>query len=125
MTENVSKLNQKARLAYIEAHLLFETQAEMAVACKVDRRTIERDIVKWKQGGGFDRFLEREFFQLYGKEKLQNPSRALDRIVTLMIKRISETEQVTSQPKISNPVNELIEISRVEPCSNNSEQSPS
>jgi hypothetical protein len=90
MSQNVAKLNQKTRLEIIENELLFKTLEEIAEECKVTRRTIDRDIRKWKDRGGFDRFLEQEFFQLYGIEKRVNPSRALDRIITLMIRRMTE-----------------------------------
>jgi hypothetical protein len=98
MSQNVAKLNQKARTDYIEQNILFKTTTDIATDCKVSRRTIERDITKWKQKGGFDRFLDREFFQLYGTEKLTNPSRALDRIIALMIKRVPELETKPEQP---------------------------
>jgi hypothetical protein len=89
-SENVAKIKQKARLAYIETHILLETQQEMAEACGVERKTIERDIDKWKKSGGYKKFLFKEFFELYGIEKRENPSRALDRIVTLLLKDTQE-----------------------------------
>jgi hypothetical protein len=98
MTQNVAKLNQKARTDYIEQNILFKTTTEIAQDCKVSRRTIERDITKWKAKGGFDRFLDREFFELYSKEKLTNPSRALDRVITLMVKRVPELETKSEAP---------------------------
>jgi glutathionylspermidine synthase len=98
MSENVAKANYKARIQHIEENILYKTLAEIAQECGVNPRTIDRDIVKWKANGGFDKFLDREFFQLYGKEKLTNPSRALDRVVTLMIRRIPETETKPEQP---------------------------
>jgi hypothetical protein len=116
MSHNVPKTNQKARLQYIEEHLLFETHEEMATACNVNRKTIERDLTKWKLSGGFDKFLEQEFFQLYSKEKLTNPSRALDRIVTLMIRRVPDSETKEAPNKL------VIEI--VDPESPNKIQTP-
>jgi len=95
---NVAKLNYKARIQNIEANILYKTLDEIAVECGVNPRTIDRDIVKWKSRGGFDKFLDREFFSLYGKEKLTNPSRALDRIVTLMIRRAPELETKPEAP---------------------------
>jgi hypothetical protein len=98
MSLNVAKLNQKARLQYIETNLLYKTLDEIATDCGVNPRTIDRDILKWKQHGGFDKFLDREFFILYGKEKLTNPSRALDRIITLMVRRLPDMETKPEQP---------------------------
>jgi hypothetical protein len=111
MSLNVAKLNQKARTAYIEHNIIYKTLDEIADACGVNPRTIDRDILKWKQKGGFDKFLDREFFTLYGKEKLTNPSRALDRIITLMIRRIPESETKEKPSKF------VIEI--VDPDSSN------
>jgi hypothetical protein len=98
MSQNVAKINQKARTEYIEQNILYKTTTDIAEECGVSRRTIERDISKWKKKGGFDKFLDREFFSLYGKEKLTNPSRALDRIITLMIRRLPENENKPEQP---------------------------
>jgi len=97
VTKPTGKLRQKARIEYIEKHILFETQEEMSEFCGVNRRTIARDIDKWKQKGGYNRFLIKEFFELYGKEKIENPSRALDRILYLMTKdKNADTSPITS-----------------------------
>lgn len=68
MSLNVAKLNYKARIHQIEENILYKTLDEIAQECNVNPRTIDRDIVKWKRTGGFDRFLDREFFQLYGSD---------------------------------------------------------
>ena len=98
MSLNVAKLNYKARIEYIEHNILYKTLDEIATVCNVNPRTIDRDIAKWKQRGGFDKFLDREFFQLYGAEKLQNPSRALDRVVALMVRRMPDMKINVVEP---------------------------
>jgi transcriptional antiterminator len=98
MSQIVPKLRFKERIAYIEANLIFKTQEEMATELNISRKTICRDLTKWKANGGFDRFLHREFFELYGIEKRKDTSRALDRIVTLMIRRIPDLENKVEQP---------------------------
>ena len=98
MSQNVSKLRYQERIAYIEKNLIFQSQEEMATELNVTRKTIQRDILKWKANGGFDRFLHSEFFELYGIEKRKDTSRALDRIITLMIRRIPESENKMEQP---------------------------
>jgi len=113
---NVAKLNQKARITYLEHNILYETLDQIAEHCGVNPRTIDRDVLKWKQKGGFDKFLEREFFSLYGKEKLQNPSRALDRIITLMIRRNPENDLKQTPDKF------VIEL--VDPDNPNKVQTP-
>jgi len=84
MSQDVPKLRQSARLKHIAQNILFKTQEEIAKDCGVDRKTIQRDIEKWKQKGGFSRFLIKEFFELYGKERHINPSKALDRIMWML-----------------------------------------
>jgi transcriptional antiterminator len=101
MSQNVAKLRQKERLAYIEANLIFKTQEEIAEDLQVSRKTIERDLDKWKRRGGMRRFLIKEFFELYGKEKLENTSKALDRIVTLLTKEMVREDEAEKQaPKV-------------------------
>jgi transcriptional antiterminator len=98
MSQDVPKLRFQERIAYIEANLIFQTQEEMATALNTSRKTIQRDLTNWKADGGFDRFLQREFFELYGIEKRKDTSKALDRIVTLMIRRVPETDNKVEQP---------------------------
>lgn len=98
MSLNVAKLNHKARVEYIKKNILFENLDDIAKHCQVDPRTIDRDIQKWKQRGGFDSFLEKEFFELYGLEKRENPSRALDRVITLMLRRMPTEKQEAEVP---------------------------
>lgn len=119
MSFNVAKLNQKNRMDYIEQNILFKTLDEIAQDCNVNPRTIDRDIQKWKDKGGFDRFLQKEFFELYGIEKRQNPSAALNRIMYLMGKQLQRPP--TLNFKIGKLVNELITISRETTCNNTPE----
>jgi DNA-binding CsgD family transcriptional regulator len=94
MSQNESKttpkLRQKERLNLIEKRILFKSQEEIALELGVSRSTIERDIERWRNKGGFKRFLYKEFFPLYGQEKLVNPSRALDRIMYLLGKEMEQ-----------------------------------
>ena len=117
MSQNVSKLRQTARLQTIEKNILFMTQEELAEACNVDRKTIQRDIDKWRSKGGFKKFLIKEFFELYSKEKLVNPSLALNRVMALLLRE--EAKQAPDQIvniNINSQVNELIQISRDQTC---------
>ena len=98
MSLDVAALSYKARIKKLEHSLLFKKLDEIAKDCNVNPRTIDRDIVKWKAAGGFDRFLDREFFELYGTEKLKNPSKALDRVITLMVRRMPDIEASIEKP---------------------------
>lgn len=95
MSLNVTKMRQKARLLYIQDHVLFKTYDEMSKDCGVDKRTIIRDVKRWQETGGFDAFLTKEFFQLYGIERHTNPSKALDKIIFLMSRRMDQKQEQT------------------------------
>ena len=112
MSQNVSKLRQTARLLTIEKNILYMTQEELAETCGVDRKTIQRDIEKWRRKGGFKKFLIKEFFELYSKEKLTNPSLALNRIMTLLLRE--EAKETTQQGtfSIKTQIQQIISFSR-------------
>ncbi len=113
MSENVPKLRQKARLQTIEKNILFMSQEELAQQCNVDRKTIQRDIEKWRKNGGFKRFLIKEFFELYGKEKLENPSLALNRIMTLLLREETKQQDTNTESiSIKTQVEQIIKFSR-------------
>ena len=118
MSQNVPKLRQTARLQTIEKNIIYMTQEELAESCGVDRKTIQRDIEKWRKKGGFKRFLVKEFFELYGKEKLTNPSLALNRIMTLLLREESKQEPLGQVTSVKTQIEQIIKISRVEECSN-------
>jgi biotin operon repressor len=126
MSQNVSKLRQKARLQTIAKNIIFMSQEELATECGVDRRTIERDIEKWRKKGGFKRFLVKEFFELYGKEKLINPSLALNRIMTLLLREESKQEDTlyTGSISIKTQIEQIIKVSRESDCNNSNTFQP-
>lgn len=123
MSINVHKIRQNQRIEYIEKNLIYQTQEEIAQELGVTKKTIYRDIAKWKAKGGLNQWLEKEFFELYGKEKLKDPSAALNRIMYLMGKQIQQAPTININ--INKQINELIQISR-EPTCNSSpdEQKP-
>jgi DNA-binding XRE family transcriptional regulator len=115
MSQTVSKLRAKARMQKVEQNIIYMTQEELAKECGVDRRTIERDIEKWRRKGGFKRFLVKEFFELYGKEKLVNPSLALNRIMTLLLREESKQQEGTTQSiSVKTQIEQIIKFNSVE-----------
>lgn len=82
----MSHLSPKQRRNIIRDNILFKNEDDLAKMCNVSRRTIIRDIQAWRRSGGFTEFLHKEFFPLYSKEKLTNPSKALDRVCYLLTK---------------------------------------
>ena len=101
MSLNVPKLRLSERLEYIEKNILYQTQQEIADELHVTRKTIQRDIIKWKNSPRFTNFLNKEFFHLYALEKQQNPSKALDRIMFLMTKYDAPNRKVKSHANVT------------------------
>lgn len=77
----------------IQDNITTHTYDELAKLCGVTKRTIRRDIEKWKAEGGYDEFLTEQFFKLYGIVKTQDVKHAFDRICDLLRRR---QEQVTT-----------------------------
>ena len=99
MSQNVSikRYNQSRRLEILKEELPKGTsQAAIAEVCGVTRRTIARDIQKWKADGGFEDWLDEEFFQLHSQVRDEDAETAYKVIARLkektMVRRI-ETEQ--------------------------------
>ena len=77
-------LSQKQRREKIRETIATHTYNEIATLCGVTRRTILRDINKWKDAGGYDEFLMEEFFKLYGLIKVKDVKHAFDRLCDLI-----------------------------------------
>lgn len=93
-------LSSKQRREKIRDNIATLTYNEIADLCGVHRRTICRDIAKWKQEGGFDQFLLEQFFKLYGTLKLKDPKHAFDRVCDLLRRRESELGLLASVDEI-------------------------
>lgn len=106
-------LSQKQRKGKIRDTIATHTYDEIAQLCGVTKRTIRRDIAKWKDEGGYDAFLMEEFFKLYGLVKVKDVKHAFDRICDLIRRRWAEAV-VT---RIEGP----IEITWKEPKENESQ----
>lgn len=99
-------LSANLRREIIRDHILLHNYEELAHKCHCTKRTIIRDIEKWRKEGGFEQFLYTEFFKLYSKERLENPSKALDRVVYLLRKQRSKEPE---EPPIEQNINVTIE----------------
>ena len=88
-------LTAKQRRIVLREKITMYTYAEISEMCGVSERTILRDVKQWQKSGGYDEFLLREFFTLYGVIKRENPRYAFDRICDLIKhnKRIHELPQ--------------------------------
>lgn len=81
------KLSHKQRKRIIRENVVTHTYPELANLCGVTRRTIERDIERWRREGGYDAFLLEQFFKLYGIVKVKDVFKAFDRICDLLRRR--------------------------------------
>lgn len=66
------RLGKNMRLIKIKEMMLRNppaTHAEMALACRVNEKTIDRDIGAWYKGGGMEQWLREEFFALHVEVK--------------------------------------------------------
>ena len=81
-------------------------QIVKAVGVK-NRRTIERDIKAWRETGGFEDFLTKEFFKLHGKIKESDPVETYRQITKLLAKTLIK--------KIEGQLKQQIQLTNVTP----------
>ena len=105
-------MSPKQRRAVIQDNILTHNYEELAKECGVTKRTIIRDVNKWRIEGGFEEFLYREFIRLYSKEQLTNQSKALDRIMYLIGKNI--TRHIETKTEITEKVGIIVKMYRPE-----------
>ena len=82
-------LDRKARKRIIREHILTSTYHQLATMCGVTKRTIIRDVDRWRTEGGFEQFLIDEFFASYPNIKEDFPEKAFDRLCYLLGKHIT------------------------------------
>lgn len=81
---STAHLSIKQRQKIIRDHIATHTYDEIAQLCGVTKKTIYRDVLSWKEQGGFKEFLLHEFFRLYGIVKVKNVDHAFDRVCDLL-----------------------------------------
>jgi hypothetical protein len=80
-----TSLPQIKRLEIIKQELPKGTaKGRIAQLCNVRRETISRDIRHWKQSGGFEEWLQEEFFKLHSMVKQGEPTKAYQIIARLL-----------------------------------------
>ena len=81
------KLPAAKRLEIIKQEVPRGTpKSKIANICGVRQETISRDIRQWKQDGGFDEWLQEEFFKLHNEVKDGEPGKAYQVISRLLEK---------------------------------------
>lgn len=81
---STARLSPKQRLKVIREKIATNTYDEIADLCGVTKKTIYRDVLQWKEQGGFNEFLIHEFFKLYGIVKVKDVRHAFDRVCDLL-----------------------------------------
>lgn len=82
-------LSPQKRKELIRENILTHNYAKLASLCHCTKRTIKRDVQKWKQEGGFEQFLIDEFFHSYPNIKKEFPEKAFDRLCYLLGKTMT------------------------------------
>ncbi len=93
MSPNVApKYFQKARRLKKIKEMLPDgkTYSEIAVACGVNDRTIDRDIAEWYQSGGMEEWMREEFFELHREAKFERKAQAYAVIANLLGKTLTQ-----------------------------------
>lgn len=94
-----------------------KTYYQIAQDCGCTERTINRDIVYWKDNGGFDKWLLSEFMRLHAKELSKDDGGLAYRCVSdLLKKRLKEEVHAEGSLKldVGKDVDALIRFSREE-----------
>lgn len=87
----MSHLPPSKRLEVIQKELpKGTTHEEIARLCGVTRRTIERDIAEWRAEGGFERWLQDEFFRLHDKVRSDDEKTAYKVIARLLERTLKQ-----------------------------------
>ena len=84
-------LPPEKRLQIIQQELPKGTsKGQIAEICGVRQETISRDMRKWKQTGGFEEWLNEEFFKLHSSVKQAEPTNAYQTISRLLEKTLTK-----------------------------------
>ena len=99
-------LSPPQRREVIRTNILTATYQELAELCHCTKRTIIRDVNKWRSEGGFEEFLMDEFFRSYPDIKEQFPEKAFDRLCYLLGRTL--TRKIESQETIDVTTRHII-----------------
>lgn len=87
----ISYATRKRLSKIIKALLEGKNHDEIAEICGVkNRKTIERDLIAWRNSGGFEDFLNNEWLKLHGKIKKLDPHEAYRQITKLLGKTLTQ-----------------------------------
>lgn len=82
----------------------------LATLCGVTKRTIIRDINKWRQDGGFEECLVDEFFRSYPNIKQEFPDKAFDRLCYLLGKTLTRKTEIKEEIQVREEIHMDISV---------------
>jgi len=112
----MSQMSPKQRRQIIRENIIQKTTKQIAVMCNVTKRTITRDILKWKQEGGFEEFLMDEFLKSYPHIKETFPEKAFDRLCYLLGKTITQKREVKQDIDIQEKQEVIVTLESLSPA---------
>ena len=109
----------QARRQIILENILSCNYEQLATLCRCDKRTIVRTVNAWRLEGGFQELLFAEFLKLYPQVKEANPDKALDKLVYLMGKGMTQKAEVKTEGTLNvtglnDDINKIIKFSQEE-----------
>ncbi|MHA2393233.1 MAG: helix-turn-helix domain-containing protein [Promethearchaeota archaeon] len=87
-----------------------ETHYQIAQRCGVKRETISRDLIKWRNTGGFEEWIEQEFFRLHGFVNSDPISSEAAYRVVAGIKKKSITKKIVTNLEAAKKIEYRITI---------------
>lgn len=94
MSLNVPKMKRSKRIQKLKTLLpKGRTIEEIAGECGVDEKTIDRDLKAWMNKGGFEDWLNKEFFRLHRKAEEEDVLEAYKAVVRLKERYITQKIQ--------------------------------
>jgi hypothetical protein len=111
--KTVAILSPSQRREVIRQNVLTLDYEELALLCHCTKRTIKRDVAKWREEGGFEQFLIDEFFNSYPDIKQKFPDKAFDRLCYLLGKTM--TRKIEKDVRASLDVRQAIIVKMWKP----------
>jgi predicted phage terminase large subunit-like protein len=110
MSVKLARLGHIQRKNYLEEYYAIHTNKEIALACGVLERTIDRDIAQWKASGEYDEWLDRRWHYYLESETIPDIEkfRALTRLKERRIAKLS-LSKIEHSGKIRHDITNLLE----------------
>jgi len=94
-------LPPEARKQLIIENILTHSYDKLATLCGCTKKTIYRTVKEWKREGGFEELLFDRFLQLYPKVEAEYPEKALDKLVYLLGKSMTQKQEIRTEGNLN------------------------